>query len=436
MAGHRESERQVVITGLGVVSPIGIGIDPFWESLRTGTSGVRPTPFLSAAPPDARFAADVRDFNPSTFTKTREQKKAIRVMCREIQFGFAAAALALDDAGIQDGSMAPERLGVEFGANLMLSPPEDLSEANASCSDPESGEFRYDRWGEAGLGTMFPLWLLKFLPNMPACHIGIAADARGPNNSVTLEEASANQVVGEALRVIARGHADVMITGSTGTRVHAVKSIHAFMWDRLAVAAGNPAGACRPFDRTRTGQVLGEGAGVLILEDAGHAETRGARIYGRVLGAGSSCVTCATTHRGDSRRALVLAIRGALNDARLRPQDIGHINAHGLGTIESDLHEAQAIHDVFGEFAAKVPVTALKSYFGNSAAGCGSLELAGSLIALKHGLIPPTLNYRYPDPECELNVVAGGPLATENRTFLKINVNRMGQASAVVIAGA
>jgi 3-oxoacyl-[acyl-carrier-protein] synthase II len=436
MAGHRESERQVVISGLGVVSPIGTGIDAFWESLRSGTSGVRSTPFLSGAPPESRFAADVRDFNASAFTKTREQKKAIRVMCREIQLGFAAAALALDDAGIKEGTMSPERLGVEFGANLMLSPPEDLSEANASCCDPASGEFRYDRWGEVGMGTMFPLWLLKFLPNMPACHIGIAADARGPNNSVTLEEASSNQVVGEALRVIARGHADVMISGSTGTRVHAVKSLHALMWDKLASSPNSPASACQPFDRDRTGQVLGEGAGVLILEDAGHAAARGARIYGRVLGAGSSCVTSRDTHRGDTRRALALAMRQSLHDAGLRPHDIGHINAHGLATVDSDRQEAQAIHDVFGEYAAKVPVTALKSYLGNSAAGCGSLELAASLIALRHGVIPPTLNYRHPDPECGLNVVAGGMLATENRTVLKINVNRMGQASAVIVSGA
>src|SRR5215467_8456500 len=136
MAGHRESERQVVITGLGVVSPIGTGIDAFWESLRSGTSGVRTTPFLSGAPPESRFAADVRDFNASAFTKTREQKKAIRVMCREIQLGFAAASLALDDAGFKEGEVDPERLGVEFGANLMLSPPEDLCEATYACSEP------------------------------------------------------------------------------------------------------------------------------------------------------------------------------------------------------------------------------------------------------------------------------------------------------------
>ncbi|MGE5191376.1 MAG: beta-ketoacyl-[acyl-carrier-protein] synthase family protein [Deltaproteobacteria bacterium] len=435
MAGNRDSERQVVITGIGVVSPIGIGKDDFWNSLRTGTSGIRPTQFLYGSPSSSRIAAEVRDFNPSTFTKTREQKKAIRVMCREIQLGFAAASLALDDAGIKEGEINPDRLGVEFGANLMLSPPEDLCEAIFACCDPVTHEFDYDRWGDVGLGTMFPLWLLKFLPNMPACHIGIAADARGPNNSVTLDEASSNLVIGEALRVIARGHADVMITGSTGTRVHSVKSIHAVLWDRLAMSEEGPETACRPFDRSRTGQVIGEGSAVMILEEAVHARNRGARIYGRILGAGSSCVS-SDFERGDTRRSLALAMNAALKDAGLRPQDIGHINAHGLATPESDAQEARAIHDVFGEYASKVPVTALKSFLGNSAAGCGSLELAGSLLAVTQGMIPHTLNYRTPDPECGLNVVAGAPLPTENRTFLKINVTRIGQASAVVVAGA
>ncbi len=435
MAGYRESERQVVITGIGVVSPIGIGIGDFWKGLESGTSGVRPTSTFPCAPPQCRIAGEVQNFVPSQFTKTREQKKALRVMCREIQLGFAAASLALDDAGIKEGDIAPERLGVEFGANLMLSPPEDLAEAEAACSDPATHDFKYDRWGDVGLGQMFPLWLLKFLPNMPACHIGIAADARGPNNSITIDEASANLVMGESLRVIARGHADVMITGSTGTRVHSVKSIHAMMWDKLANFEDDPATACRPFDRTRTGQVVGEGAGVLIVEDDSHARQRGAKIYGRILGAGCACVS-SLSGKGDTRRALAQAMRLALKDAGLKPSEIGHINAHGLATVESDKHEAQAIHDVFGDVAAKVPVTALKSYFGNCAAGCGALELAGSLAGLSHGLVPQTLNYRHPDPECGLSIVAGEPLAVTNKTFLKINVTRMGQASAVVIAGA
>lgn len=424
-----------MITGIGVVCPIGIGVADFWTHLKEGISGIRAISTLPYSPVPGQIAGEVRDFNPSQFTKTREQKKAIRVMCREIQLGFAAATLALDDAGIKDGDVAPERLGVEFGANLMLSPPEDLIEACFAAIDPTDHKFHYERWGDIGLSKMFPLWLLKYLPNMPACHIGIAADARGPNNSITLDEASANLVIGEALRVIARGHADVMITGSTGTRLHEVKSIHARMWDQLANADASAASACRPFDKNRTGQVVGEGAGVLILEDAGHAESRGAQIYGRILGAGSTCVS-KPDGRGDTRRALALAMKCALADAGLEPREIGHINAHGLSTNEMDVNEAQAIHDVFGDYGTKVPVTALKSYFGNAAAGCGSLEMAGSLVGLKHGVIPPTLNYEVPDPACALNVVAGRPLETRNRTFLKINVTRMGQASAVVAVGA
>ena len=433
MAVQHSAERHVVITGIGVVSPIGIGVDQFWSSIQSGTSGIGKIDILPYTPVPHGFGGAVRDFNPSQFTKTREQKKAIRVMCREIQLGFAAATLALDDAGIGEGTIAPERLGVEFGANLMLSPPEDLVEACMASVD-ESGKFRYERWGDLGLPKMFPLWLLKFLPNMPACHIGIAADARGPNNSITLDEASANLVIGEALRVIARGHADVMITGSTGSRVHEVKSMHAKMWDQLATADVAPNAACRPFDKERTGQVVGEGSGVLILEEAAHAEKRGAKLYGRILGAGSACVSKPGA-RGDTRKALAQAMRCAIADAGVTPGDIGHINAHGLSSTESDAAEAQAIHDVFGPMATKVPVTAFKSFVGNAAAGCGSMELAASLISLRQGIIPPTLNYQTPDPACPLNVVTGTGLKTSNRLFLKVNVTRMGQASAVIAAG-
>lgn len=434
MAVHRDAERQVVITGIGVVSPIGIGVDDFWTHLKNGISGIKKIEMLSYSPVPGQIAGAVEDFDPSRFTKTREQKKAIRVMCREIQLGFAAATLALEDAGIGEGGVAPERLGVEFGANLMLSPPDDLGEACMAAVDESTHRFSYDKWGDTGLPKMFPLWLLKYLPNMPACHIGIAADARGPNNSITLDEASANLVIGEALRVIARGHADVMITGSTGTRLHEVKSIHALMWDQLATADGPPASICRPFDRNRNGQVVAEGSGVMILEDAEHARLRGARVYGRILGAGSTCVS-RPDGRGDTRKALALAMKSALADAGLAPREIGHINAHGLAGVEADIAEAQAIHDVFGDYARQVPVTALKSYMGNSAAGCGSLELAASLVGLHHGVIPHTLNYETPDPDCPLNVVAGQPLETKNLTFLKVNVTRMGQASAVVATG-
>jgi 3-oxoacyl-[acyl-carrier-protein] synthase II len=199
-----------------------------------------------------------------------------------------------------------------------------------------------------------------------------------------------------------------------------------------SVVPPEPERRCRPFDRDRTGRVVAEGACTFILEDRAHAEARGAKAYARLLGFGSSCVV---DRQGNpqARQALVNAIRAALRDAGLKPEQIGHINAHGIGTRQTDIDEARAIHEVFGETAARVPVTAFKSYFGNSGAGSGTLEVAASIAGLMQGVILPTLNYEHPDPECRLNVVAGQPQPTDNRVFLKVNVTRMGQASASVV---
>ncbi len=433
MAGQQNPERQVVITGMGVVCPIGLGLDEYSQNLRAGTSGIRPVTSLAYTPAPQHIGGEIRDFNPSNFARTREQKKAIRVMCREIQLGYAAANLAMDHGGIKEGAVEPERLGVEFGANLMFSVPEDLSEGCFAAVSKEDGKFSQDLWAEAGMPKLFPLWLLKYLPNMPACHIGITADARGPNNSITIDEASSNLVIGEALRVIARGHADVIITGATGTRLHALKTIHARLWDHLAHDFEQPDLASRPFDARRNGQVVGEGAGAMILEDIQHAKRRGATIYGTVLGAGSACVN--SPAGPNLRAAMALAMKGAMRDAKLTPAEIGHINAHGLSDKLTDIAEAQAIHDVFGSVASKVPVTAPKSFLGNSAAGSGAVELLASLIGLRDGFVPPTLNYSNPDPDCVLNIIRE-PLKAENRVFLKLNVTRLGQASAVIVQGA
>lgn len=427
--------RRVVITGLGVVSPIGIGADQFWDSLSAGRSGIARIQLFSESGIPHHIGGEIQGFNDKTAKDYIKQKKSIKVMCREIQLGVASASLALDHAGIAEGQIDPERLGVDFGANLMLSPPSILADACFTCSDPETHQFRYPAWGTEGLRSMQPLWLLQYLPNMPACHIGIAADARGPNNSITMAEASGNMAVGEAFRIISRGNADVMITGTTGTTLHPVKSMHAVLWDVLANCEGDPATAYRPFDLNRTGQVVAEGACTLILEEESHAQRRGAKILGTVLGAGSSCVLD-RQGRPDNRRAMAQAMRDALRDAGLQPQDIGHINAHGLGTPEADRIESQAIQDVFGEQGSRVPVTAFKSYLGNPGSSCGTLELAGSLLGLTHGVVLPTLNYTTPDPACPLNIVAGQPLPVDNRVILKVSVTRMGQASAVVVQGA
>jgi len=268
---------------------------------------------------------------------------------------------------------------------------------------------------------------------MPACHISISADARGPSNSLTLDDASGNTVVGEAMRILLRGDADIMIVGVTGTTLHPIKTLHLALWDDLARTPEAPERRARPFDLHRSGRVVAEGSCSFILEDRAHAESRGAKIWGRVLGTGSSCVL--DPQKGPNYRlALANAMRAALRDAGLQPAQIGHINAHGLGTKDVDIAESQAILDVFGdELGRRIPVTAMKSYFGNSGAGSSLLELAASIIGLSKGVIPYTLNYETPDPECPLNVVSKELQPTSNGIVLSVNVTRAGQAAAAIV---
>ena len=336
----RTSEpREIVITGIGVVSPIGIGVGPFWESLSNGRSGIRKGElFPGIGSPDG-VGGEVRDFTDEAARKVylKEQRKNLKAMCREIQLGVASALLALGDAKVDLENIDHERLGVEFGANLMLSPPEVLFEGCMACCDTEDkSAFKEDRWGKAGLTKLEPLWLLRYLPNMPACHISISADARGPSNSLTLDDASGNTVIAEARRIIGRGDADIMIVGVTGTTLHPIKTLHLALWNDLARTPAAPETRARPFDLNRAGRVVAEGSCSLILEERTSAERRGAKILGRVLGTGSSCVT-RPDQSGDYRLALANAMRGALRDAGLRPDQIGHINAHGLGTREVDI---------------------------------------------------------------------------------------------------
>ncbi len=425
---------RVVITGMGILSPIGVGVEAFWQSVQEGRSGVGRLQQLPASAVPGNVGAEIAEFTESQARKTylKPLRKSIKVMCREIQLGVASAVLALEACGLDLENFDRTRVGIEFGANQMFSPVETLQEACRACVDQSDDRFVYDRWGTDGMARLEPLWLLKYLPNMPACHISIFADAQGPSNSVTHAEASANLALAEAVRVIERGAADVMIAGAAGSWVHEVKCVHSKLWDELAESAEPPERWCRPFDKNRTGTVVGEAACTFILEEESHARARGATIYGTVLGAGSSCVL-KPDGRPDSRAALVNAIRMALNDAGLAPGDVGHVNANAQGTRTGDREEAQAIRDAFGSHADHVPVTAFKSFVGNSGAGCGSIELAASLLGLQHGVVPPTLNYEEPDPECPVRVVAGQPEATNNRVMLKLSVSRLGQASALVV---
>ncbi|MEX2026824.1 MAG: beta-ketoacyl synthase N-terminal-like domain-containing protein, partial [Pirellulaceae bacterium] len=272
---------------------------------------------------------------------------------------------------------------------------------------------------------------LKYLPNLPAAHIAIFNDLHGPNNSLTIREASANQAIAEAYCTIERGHADVMIAGATGTRVHPGRTLHVVLQEQIAEDCQDPATMSRPFDKNRTGQVIGEGAAAIILEESSHAEKRGAKILGEVIGYGSSSVSN-IRGIGDLYQTARNALTQALRTSKLSPDGVGHVNAHGLATLHSDREEARAIRDVFDGRKTPVPVVAPKSYFGNLGAAGGAVELIASVLSLNQGRLFRTLNYETPDPACPINVVAkdGEPAGD---SFINLNLTPQGQGSAIVV---
>jgi 3-oxoacyl-[acyl-carrier-protein] synthase II len=437
MSAASPSARRVVITGMGLISPLGNSPSALWDALMAGRSGVAATTVMPADRQPLRFAAEAREFageveefGPLEKERKKAIKKGLKVMCRETRMAVAAAQLAIADAGFVEKAMDPETTGVVLGSDYMLTMPEDYSMGMKTCA-PE-GEFEYSKWGTAGLGDMAPLWMLKYLPNMPASHIAIYNDLRGPNNSLTMREAAGNLAIGEAFRTIQRGHANQMVAGATGTRVLPMQAIHALQTEQMAAENGDPAKASRPFDKSRTGMVAGEGAGMIVLEEYEVAKARGATIYAELIGFASANVADQEL-RGKCDVALERAMKSAIRDAGKTPGDVGHVNAHGLSTTDRDADEARAIHAVFGSRAEDVPVTALKSYFGNLGAGGGVVELISSVLALRDGKLPRVLNYETPDPACALRVAADDATPS-GRSFLNLSVTPQGQAAVLYIA--
>jgi 3-oxoacyl-[acyl-carrier-protein] synthase II len=439
--------RRVVITGLGLISPLGSTPAALWGALAEGRSGVGATSLLPADRQPLKYAAEARDFtgeieNFGELEKERKKaiKKGLKVMCRETRMAVAAAQLAIADAGFAEKPIDPEASGVVLGSDYMLTMPEDYESGMKTCAP--GGEFEFTRWGKEGLGDMAPLWMLKYLPNMPASHIAIYNDLRGPNNSLTMREAAGNLAIGEAFRTIQRGHANLMVAGATGTRILPMQAIHALQTEQMAAENCDPTKASRPFDKDRTGMVAGEGAAMVILEEYESAKARGATIYAEVLGLGSANVA-ASLRDADGKRtpdlvgkcdiALERAMKSALRDAGKTPADVGHINAHGLSTVDRDADEARAIHKVFGDRAKDVPVFALKSYFGNLGAGSAVVELIASVLAMREGKLPRTLNFSTPDANCAL-AVTSNDLTPPGRSFLNLSVTPQGQAAVLYIS--
>ncbi|QDT17974.1 beta-ketoacyl-[acyl-carrier-protein] synthase family protein [Alienimonas californiensis] len=438
------SRRRVVITGIGVVSPLGIGVQSFLEALKAKRSGVDViTDVMDASAAPGNVGGEIPGFDDGVTKEAmpKKQRKFIKVMCREIELGVVSALHAVEHSGLDLDAIDRSRMGVDFGANLMFSPPHVLAEPAVVCCDPrpteahESGlvpRFDLDRWGSQGMKMLEPLWLLNYLPNMPACHIGIALDARGPSNSLTMGGASGNLALSEAARIIERGRADVMVAGTTGTHLHPVRTLNVELFGDLADGDGPPGSWCKPWDAHRSGQVVGEAACTVILEEREHAEARGATIYGELLGFGSGCVSTLNA-TGQLAKAYAVAGRAALRDADLSPADLGHVNGHGVGTRDADAEECRGLSDLLA--GAPVPITGLKGFTGNAGSGSGVQELVASLLMLREGLIPVCLNHDSADGDCgELQFVAGDHRPDGgNKVFLNLNGTRGGQASAAIV---
>jgi 3-oxoacyl-[acyl-carrier-protein] synthase II len=277
-----------------------------------------------------------------------------------------------------------------------------------------------------------PLWLLRQLPNMPACHVSIEFDARGSNNTITNADSSAIMALMEAVNVIERGAADCMIVGGCSSNIQPVDLAKFSLYGELSPRAFEPERACRPFDLDRDGTVPGEGAAAFVVESLHHAKARGAEIYAEILSIAAGCDGNGPADVS-SGIGLAGAIRTALKNANLTPAQLGHINAQGKSTQTDDAIEARAYHLALGDAAERIPVTALKSYFGDFDAGSGAVEIAGSLLALQHGTIPATLNYETPDPRCRLNIIRDEPIRQLHPTAMSLNRTSLGQSAAVIL---
>jgi 3-oxoacyl-[acyl-carrier-protein] synthase II len=414
---------EVGITGVGVVSPCGIGIDQFWRNLLAGRSGIDQLSFATGSDLPIKIGGEVRDFDPRDFVAHR---KRLKLMCREMQIGNAAASLAVKDAGLENTSVTPERLGVVFGGEIYYGPVENSAEAYRACM--VDGEMKPELWGAAAVANLHPLYMLKTLPNMCACHIAIHHDARGPCNTIVSGDVSSLLAVIEGTRLIQRGVADVVIAGGSGTRINMLRMAK-YDYEKLSRRTTSPQKASRPFDARRDGSILGEGAGAVVLENLQHARRRNAVVRARLLAYHSSFQP-GNGKEEESVEGICRSLRDALEMANMDANSIGHVNAHGSSMVDQDRIEARAIQECLGT----TPVTAPKSYFGCLGAGSGAVELAVSVMAVAEGVVPATLNYEHPDPCCPVNVIRGEPLEVTNRTAIVLNQTSFGPVASVLIA--
>ncbi len=417
------NSRRTVLTGMGVICSIGSTPAGFWRALRAGTPGIHTITHLDPFALPSRMAGEVRDFAPKTLIE-KSYRRTLNAMARTVEFGVIGCQLAMQDAGLSKGSIHPERIGVEFASVMGATELDDLGRAAKKSIKPDGSGPDMAVWGAAGLNEVPPLWMLKYLPNMPACHASIIYDIQGPSNTQIPGDTAGAVAMGEALRIIRRGVVDVMLIGGSEAKVHPLSLSRFNLFSEFSRRNDDPEGAIRPFDRDRDGTAPGEGVAAFTLEDLAHARARKAKIYGEVVAVASG------VDRGLSGPGLARVIRTALASAGIQPSDVDHVNAHGMGTTRGDAFEARGISEVFGR---SVPVFAPLSRFGNLGAGSALLELGASVLALQESELPGTLNHTTPDPACPVAVHTGEPRPIIKPYAVKLSYTELGQCAAVVI---
>ncbi len=426
---------KVVITGMGWVTPLGHDLEGVWKRLLAGDCDIAPTTLFDASTFPSDFSAEVRDFELSRFLGDGYARH--QAGSRNTQFALAAAEMAWQDAGTPscDG-LDPQRVGVYLGGGEGPLDFDNFAEAAVrGWKTNADGRGHLDTlvWAEVALARLRASREAEQEPNLAAGHLAVRFNAQGPNFNTLTACAASTQAVGEAARTIRRGDADVIIAGGTHSMIHPLGVTGFNRLTALSTRNDSRATASRPFDRTRDGFVLGEGAGMVILESVEHAERRGARILAEIAGFGSTADAFRITDIHEEGRGAVAAMRGAIEDAGLTLADVDYISAHGTSTEENDKVETLAIRTLFGDRAEQIPISSIKSMMGHLIAAAGVVEIITCVLAIRDGILPPTTNLQHPDPNCDLDYVPNQARKAEVNIILSNSFGFGGQNDTVIV---
>lgn len=392
--------RRVVVTGAGCITPLGVEVETVWKRLLNGESGVGYISLFDASSFPTKISAEVRNWDVSD---VGEDPKQWEFHGRHTHFAIGAAKKAMADSGLQARDIDPTRFGVYTGSGEGQQDFDRFTQMMVAAL--RGAALDLANFTRKGMEILHPVQELEQEPNMPAAHLASLFNAQGPNINCLTACAASSQAIGEATEILRRGEADVMLSGGTHTMIHPFGVTGFNLLTALSTRNDEPQRASRPFDRDRDGFVLGEGAGMVILEELEHAKARGAKIYGEIAGYGSTADAFRITDTHPEGRGAISCMRLALEDARVNLDDVHYINAHGTSTSVNDRVETLAIKQLFGEQAHKVPVSSTKSMTGHLIAAAGVTELIYCLLAIRDNVLPPTTNYEHPDPDCDLDYI-------------------------------